>query len=153
MKYSFEDYNEHNVLKIPLTLVLVNLYLLKHFFIFILPIISQIPWLVKFAHENFNLSLLLSSLPAVLVMVGMSRRLPKTRSPIIRWLWRQGRWLFLLNLVLEISLIILYVALEIKKFNEASLIFLYTDVVLIIFLFRSARVRDIFAEFPEKTSF
>jgi len=54
------------------------------------------------------------------------------------------------SLVLEISFIALYVVLGLKKFNEVSLMFVYIDVVLIIFLVRSQRVRDVFTEFPEK---
>ncbi|HDN26154.1 MAG TPA: DUF2919 family protein, partial [Thioploca sp.] len=88
-RYSFEDYNEYNVLKIPLTLILVNLYLVKHFLIFVLPMISTIPVLVKFAHEQFSIALLLSSIPAALVIVGMVRRVPNTRSRIIGLIWRK----------------------------------------------------------------
>ncbi|RKZ92969.1 MAG: hypothetical protein DRR19_02670 [Candidatus Parabeggiatoa sp. nov. 1] len=149
-RYSFEDYNEYNVLKIPLTLILVNLYLVKHFLIFVLPMISTIPVLVKFAHEQFSIALLLSSIPAALVIVGMVRRVPNTRSRIIGLIWRKGRFLLLSSLVLEISFIALYVVLGLKKFNEVSLMFVYIDVVLIIFLVRSQRVRDVFTEFPEK---
>jgi hypothetical protein len=150
MKYSFEDYNEYNVLKIPLTLVLVNFYLLKQVLIFVLPLISSVPFLLKFAHEQFSVALLFSSLPAALVIVGMLRRAPKTRSPIIRRIWRWGRFLLLSTLVLEIGFIILYIVLGIKKIDGVSLIFVYIDVVLIIFLAKSQRVRDVFAEFPNK---
>ena len=149
-KYSFEDYNEYNVLKIPLNLIFVNLYLLKHFLIFVLPMISTIPILVKFAHEQFSLVLLLSSIPATLVIVGMLRRVPKTRSGIIRLIWRKGRFLLLSNLVLEIGFIVWYAVLGIKKFNEVSLMFVYINMVLIIFIVKSQRVRDVFTEFPEK---
>jgi len=150
MKYSFEDYNEYNVLKIPLMLFLVNLYLLKQVLIFVLPMISSVPFLVKFAHEQFSVALLLSSLPAALVIVGMLRRAPKTRSPIIRGIWRWGRFLLLSTLVLEVGFIILYIVLGIKKIDGASLMFIYIDVVLIFFLAKSLRVRDVFAEFPDK---
>ncbi len=149
-RYRFEDYNEYNVLKIPLNLISVNLYLLKHFLIFVLPMISTIPVLVKFAHEQFSLVLLLSCIPAALVIVGMVRRVPKTRSRIIRWIWRKGLFLLLSSLVLEIGFIVLYAVLAIKKFNEVSLMFVYIDAVLIIFLVKSQRVRDVFTEFPEK---
>lgn len=149
MKYSFEDYNEYSVLKIPFLLVLVNIYLLKQLLIFVLPMISSIPFLVKFAHQHFSIALLLSSIPAALVIVGMLRRVPKTRSRIIRWIWRQGRMLLLFNLVLEVSFIILFIGLGIEKFNEVSLTFIYLDVVLIIFLVKSQQMQDVFAEFPE----
>lgn len=149
-KYSFEDYNQYNVLKIPFVLILANLYLIKQIIIFVLPMISSIPFLVKLAHEHFSVPLLLSSIPALLVIMAMFRRVPKTHSRIIRGIWQWGRVLLLSSLVLEIGFIILYVVLDIKKFNEVSLMFLYIDVVLIIILVKSQRVRDAFAEFPEK---
>ncbi|EDN66238.1 membrane protein [Beggiatoa sp. PS] len=148
IKYRFEDYNNYNVLKIPLTLVLTNLYLLKQIVIFVLPMISSIPLLTKFAHEHFNLALLFSSIPAILVIISMIRRAPKTRLRLIRWSWHRGRFLLLSTLFLEIGFIILYLILGITKFNEVTLIFLYLDAVLIFYLMKSQRVRDVFAEFP-----
>lgn len=149
MKYGFEDYNEYNILKIPLSLVLVDLYLLKHFVFFVLPIISSIPFLVKFAHEQFHIALLFSGIPALLVFVSMLRRVPKTRSFMLRWLWQKGRLLLLLSLVLELGLLSLFIVLGMNALNEASLMFLYLDVVFIFFMVKSQRVRDVFAEFPK----
>jgi hypothetical protein len=150
IKYRFEDYNEYNVLKIPLTLILTTLYLLKQIVIFILPMVSSIPFLTKFAHLHFDLALLLLSIPAILVLISMIRRVPKTRLRLIRWSWHWGRFLLLSTLFLEIGFIILYLVLGIKKFNEVTLIFLYLDAVLIFYLMKSQRVRDVFAEFPTK---
>jgi hypothetical protein len=149
-KYRFEDYNEYNVLKIPLLLILVNIYLLKQFLIFALPMISTIPFLVKFAHQQFSIPLVLSGIPALLMIVAMLRRIPKTRSRILRKIWGWGKTLLLSSLVLEMGFIILYIVLGLKTFNETSLIFLYLDLVFIIYLLKSQRVRDVFAEFPEK---
>ncbi len=149
--YSFEDYNEHDVLKIPLILVLIDLYLLKHILIFVLPIISSIPFLVNFAHKHFSLFLLLSTLPAALVMVAIFRRVPQTRSIFILWIWRQGRILLLTSLLLEFCLIILFILLDLKKINEVSLIFIYVDVLLMIFIVKSQRIRDVFREFPQRS--
>jgi hypothetical protein len=42
----------------------------------------------------------------------------------------------------------LYLVLGITKFNEVTLIFLYFDAVLIFYLIKSQRIRDVFAEFP-----
>lgn len=153
MKYSFRDYNEYYVLKVPFLLFLLNLYLFKHFLIFVLPLISQIPWLVQFAHQQFNLFLLLSSLPAVLVIISMSRRLPKTRSILIRWIWQQGRQLLLISLILELIIIIFFSILDFKNFSEFSLMVIYIDVISVIFLLKSQRVQDVFAEFPAQLDF
>ena len=150
MKYAFEDYNEYNVLKIPFFLVLINLYLLKNFLIFVLPMISSISVVKEFAHEQFSLALLFSGIPAMLVMGGMFRRIPETQSKVIRGVWVWGRILLLSSLIMEISFIVLYVVFEISKFNGVSLAFIYIDVVLMIVLLKSRRMLDVFAEFPDE---
>jgi hypothetical protein len=43
------------------------------------------------------------------------------------------------------------VVFELNKFNEISLMFLYIDAVLIVYLLKSQRVRDVFAEYPDKS--
>ncbi len=133
MKYGFDDYNEYNTLKIPLLLVLINIYLLKNFVIFVLPMILSIPAVKDFAHEQFSLALLFSGIPAAMVIGGMLRRIPETRSVALRWIWEWGRMLLLASLVMEIGFIILYVVLGLSKFNGVSLAFIYIDLVLIGF--------------------
>ena len=150
IKYSFEDYNEFNVLKIPLLLLLLNFYLLKQIVLLGLLFALSIPFLNQFANTHFSLVLLLSSIPAILVLASVSKRIPKTRSRIIKWIWRWGRFLLLSSLGLEIGFIILYITLGIQKLNEVNLMFLYIDTVFILYLIKSQRVQDVFAEFPEK---
>ena len=149
LKYNFEDYNEYNVLKIPSLLILLNLYLLKYIVIFILPMISKIAAVKMFAHEQFTVILLLPALPALIVLVAMIQRVPKSRYlRIIKRIWKIGRWLLLAGTVLEIIILCVYLLLDIKQFGQILLIFLYLDVMAIIYLLKSHRVQDVFAEFP-----
>ncbi|MDM8569850.1 DUF2919 family protein, partial [Thiotrichales bacterium HSG1] len=105
-KYSFEDYNEYNVLKIPLLLILINLYLLKYIVIFVLPMASNIPAVKAFSHEQFTAILLLPAIPALLVLISMIQRIPKSRYvDKIKHIWEIGRWLLLLSAALEIIII------------------------------------------------
>ncbi|MDM8564735.1 DUF2919 family protein [Candidatus Halobeggiatoa sp. HSG11] len=150
-KYSFEDYNEHNVLKIPSLLILLNLYLLKYIIIFILPMISKISAIKAFAHDHFTVILLLPAIPAFLVLVSMILRVPESRYlKIVKQIWGMGRWLLLSSAILEIIIISVYLLLDIKQFGQTLLIFLYLDFMAIIFLLKSQRLRDVFAEFPTK---
>ena len=151
-KYSFEDYNEYNILKIPSLLIMLNLYLLKYFVIFILPMISKIPAVKLFAHEQFTVILLLPAIPAVLVLVAMIQRVPESRYvKVVKRIWGVGRWLLLSGILLEIVILSLYLLLEVKKLDETLLIFLYLDFIAIVYLLKSQRVQDVFAEFPEKS--
>lgn len=158
--YSFEDYNEYNVLKIHFTLILTTLYLMKYFVILIfLPIIAKIPilgqgfelllpYVEQFARHHANLLLLLPSIPAVMIMVGMFRRIPKTATPWVRNSWAKGRELLLGSVLCELALLVLFLLLSIKQFNGLLILILYLNAVVLIYLLRSQRVRDVFAEFP-----
>lgn len=154
--YTPDDYNKYDVLNVPLSLVIVNLYLLKHYFIFALPIMAQLPMINLVAQsleqvipsKNYsNGALLYACIPALLVFISMARRLPSTGA-FLRWVWQHGRGLLLLSLVLEISLILLYLGFHLQSLNEMSLAFLYIDSCLILFLLKSQRIIDIFNEFP-----
>ena len=147
--YRFDAYNEDNVLKIPLFLILINLYLLKQVLIFVFPLISSIPFLVSFAHEHFHILLLCSNLPAAFVLLSLLKRAPQTRSALIRWIWHKGRELLLSSLILECLILVLFVMLGLKHLNEVSLMFIYIDILLMIFMMKSQRIRDVFSEFPE----
>jgi hypothetical protein len=161
IKYSFEDYNEFNVLKIPLSLILTTVYLLKYFVILIfLPVLSKIPrvgesvklampYVEQFAHNHINLLLLISSIPAVFIIVGMFRRIPKTQSPFIRRVWANGRMLLLVSAIVDLALLTVFLLLGLKTLNELLILILYLDAMIALYLMRSQRVRDVFAEFPD----
>ena len=152
-KYHWADYNEYLVLKVPRFLLLTMIYLLKHWVIFVLPLISQIPALIQFAHTYFSLPLLLSSMPAIPLIISWLRRVPQTRSPLIRRIWQYGRLLLITSLMLELILIVLFYMIGQYKMDETWLLFLYLDLVFIIYVLKSQRVRDVFAEFPSADKF
>jgi hypothetical protein len=150
MKYNFEDYNEYNVLKIPYLLIVLNIYLLKQFVIFLLPMISSIPFFKTLAHEQFHIALLTASLPAVFVIMSMIRRVPSTKSVLLIWFWKNAQNLLLFSLISDLLLVSLFIKFDMQQFNGLNLMFIYLDVIFIIYLIRSQRIRDVFAEFPHK---
>jgi len=154
--YTPDDYNQYNVLNVPSSLVLVNLYLLKHYFIVAIPFFANIPLIGRIAsplsnvipsQEHSGILLLYTCIPALLVSISMARRVPHSKE-YIRWIWKRGRELLLSSIILEILIISAYLLLGIHKFSSVTLIFLYIDAVLIVFLFKSKCVNDAFAEFP-----
>jgi hypothetical protein len=148
IKYHWANYNEYQVLKVPGFLLLAMIYLLKHLVIFVLPLISQIPAFIQFAHTHFSLPLLLSSTPVIPLIISWLRRVPQTRSLIIRRIWQYGRLLLITSLLSELILIILFNMVGQYKMDETWLLFLYLDLVFIIYVLKSQRVRDVFAQFP-----
>jgi len=154
--YTPDDYNQYNVLNVPLSLLLATLYLLKHYFIVAIPFFAKIPLINRLAsplnnvvpsQEYSGVLLLFSCIPALLVGISMARRLPQSKE-YMRWIWKKGRQLLLSSIILEMLIIVIYLVLEIHKFSSVTLIFLYIDAVLIVFLLKSKRVNDAFAEFP-----
>ncbi len=150
MKYNFEDYNEYNVLKIPTVLIILNIYLLKQFVIFLLPMISSIPFFTTLAHEEFHIALLTVSLPALFVIMSMIRRVPSTKSVVLIWFWKHAKNLLLFSLIADLLLVSLFIKFDLKQFTGFNLIFIYLDVIFIIYLIRSKRIIDVFAEFSDK---
>ncbi|WP_069470327.1 DUF2919 family protein [Candidatus Marithrix sp. Canyon 246] len=150
MKYNFEDYNEYHVLKIPSLLIVLNIYLLKYFVIFLLPMISAIPFFKTLAHDQFHIALLTCSLPAVFVLISMIRRVPSTKSVLLIWFWKNANNLLLFSLISELVLLSLFLWFEIQQLNGINLMFIYLDVIFIVYLIRSKRIIDVFAEFPHK---
>ncbi|MCP4699365.1 MAG: DUF2919 domain-containing protein [Gammaproteobacteria bacterium] len=157
MNYTPDDYNQHDVLKTPALLILILLYQSKHVLFVLLPNLPRMGEMQRFLDlleiASFDWGLLFSSLPAVAILViTINKRVPKA-GLWPRWIWKRGRTLVILLSVLEIGLLALYVAIGKREFNEAMLVLWYIDLLLLIYLFRSKRVRDVFNEFPvaEKT--
>jgi len=156
IRYTPDDYNQYDVLKIPLFLVLANFYLLKHYLIIALPIMAHIPMIGRVIQPLIQImpssqfssgALLYSCIPALLVIISMAGRKP-TAAPWLRWIWQRGQWFLLLTIVLEIAFFAWYIVQGTKKLNEVNLMFIYLDLVLIFYLMKSQRVRDAFAQFP-----
>jgi hypothetical protein len=163
-KYSFEDYNDNNVLKVSWPLKLVLLYAIKPYIPGLIPAVGNmmggigkilmdlVPTATKdFAYQYFISHLLWTCLPAlVLVIVALKRNLPKAPQAgrFVRWSWKNGRELLMFVFILEIAMILVYLVAGLKKPDEVFLMVLYLDAMAIFFLVKSQRVREIFAEFP-----
>ncbi|MCV6638879.1 DUF2919 family protein [Candidatus Albibeggiatoa sp. nov. NOAA] len=159
IQYSFEDFNKYNVLKVPFTLKLTTVYLLKHFFLAFIPMLALLPkmrmkdmadMLIEFAHTVTTTELLISCIPAMFVFGAMGRRLPFVEEGSwYRKIWKNGRILLLLSVGLELLFFSVYLFLGIKPINEYTLGLLYLDVMIVLYLLRAQRVKDVFAEFPD----
>lgn len=155
--YTLDDYNQYGVLHVPFLLALSTFYLLKHWLIALLTLIpmtsdtGSIPSLLTtfLPIKNYTNTLLLySCIPTLFVSVSMAKRHPKTRSTLLRWIWCNGKRLLLSSLLLETGIVLFYIISSLKKLDEGWLMLLYIDGVLMLYLMRSQRVRDVFAEFP-----
>jgi hypothetical protein len=153
LKYPAHHYDENLVLKVPAMLWLVILYGIRHFlfvgFAKLMPMdIVTIPWI------NFQTSpyFMLTDLPAALVLFAIGHRVPNGQN-FMRRVWKSGRWLLLASYVASITLFS-YLNKDILTdpsswdFPDAMLVAMM-DVVIVAYLLRSERVRDVFRDFPD----
>jgi hypothetical protein len=145
--YTPDDYDRYGVLKAPLAFLPMILYLLKYPLLLTLPVMPNADYLAKLAQQQFDWGLLLSSLPPLLVLAAFIRRAPKG-GPRIRWIWRHGRRLLLSAVIWELALLIVYSLIGRRQIDEVLLLFGYIDLMLLAYLLRSQRLRDMFTEFP-----
>ncbi len=149
--YTPDDYNQHSVLKVPGYLPLLLLYLLRYPVLYIIPNIPMVKsaeFLKGFAEQQFDIILLLSIVPVLLLGFALFKRTPQGSEPF-RKIWAKGRKLLLFSVSINLLGVLLYTALGWKKFDELLLMFTYLDVVLLAFIWRSKRLCDVFSEFPE----
>jgi len=149
--YTPDDYNQHNVLKVPGYLPLILLYMLRYPVLYVLsynPLMgSSLEFLEHFAGKQLNWLVLLASVPVLLIVAAMVQRTP-LGSSFIRRIWQHGHMLLLFSISTSLFGILLYALLGWKSFNELFLVLTYLDFMLLLFLWRSKRIRDVFSEFP-----
>jgi hypothetical protein len=92
---------------------------------------------------------ILASLPVIPIIIAFSKRKPGA-SDLIKVFWRNGRYFLIASAVLNV--ITIFVPLLIHSYAHVNMIGwikLGIDIVIIIFLITSQRVKDTFADFPE----
>ena len=149
--YTPDDYNQHNVLKIPSYFPLVLVYMLRYPALYLLsyhPLMGNLEFLESFAGAQLNWIVLIASIPVLFIIFATLNRTPKG-SDFARKIWKKGYPLLVFSVSASLFGILLYVVLGWKKFSELLLILTYLDFMLLLFLWRSKRIRDIFSEFPE----
>jgi len=90
------------------------------------------------------LPFLASSLPALLVVLVWSKRLPDA-GRLTRFIWGWGRWFLIASAVLDASFILVF---DRSFHKDMEMAFLGLDAAVIGFLFLSNRVKDVFDDFP-----
>lgn len=155
--YSPDHYNRNLVLKVPVPLALVMLYIVRHLFIIFLAF-NPLPKLsAAFSALQPLVSspaVLLTGVPGFLVLLAWAKREPSA-TPGWRWIWSRGRGLLTAALLAHfLVLAVIHGPDALKGFEyryEARLVIvnLGVDLLLIYYLWRFSIVRDVFADFPE----
>ena len=154
-KYSFSDYNDELVLKIPFNLWFYIVYLARHFlFVVIVAVSMRFTPSVKNLMPSDGLDLILSvfsSVPALLVLIAALNRTRQAGS-WVRWIWAMGWRLLLASVTIDLFLALIYRLKDLANMDLMQLLFLAFDVSAVAFLLTSKRTRDTFSEFPAAKS-
>ena len=142
-------YDNFLCLKVPFALAVSIFYLARNlivpFTVFAIARKTQSEDMFYLLSDANSLIYLLCSLPALVIAVCWSRRTPKG-GIWVRWLWSQGRGWLTASALLDLSLRIATTTNFFKGFTLAACLL---DIYIVVYLFMSVRVRDVFEDFPE----
>ena len=153
LKHDARHYDDYLRLRVSPLLWFVLIYGIRHFFFLaaakLMPLeVEATPWIALQVHIN----LMLSDLPALLVLVATGYRIPEAVR-LMRWIWLHGCWILAFSYLLGLAVFINQHIDIISNFNGrnfiAALFVVLPDIAIIGYLLRSKLVRDIFSEFPE----
>jgi hypothetical protein len=147
MYYSFDAYDEHGWLKPPIWLWLGWVILIRSVVVFVIAGASREQGTDLLAlfypnHTHLYTSLYLS-LPIVFFMWLSSFKKP-TR-PFMLTLWKQGRWLTIIMVLIDLAMLIESVVVSRGEFQLGSAVIILLLSWFLIFLLRSKRVKICFS--------
>lgn len=155
LKYAPERYDDYLCLKVPVTLWLCLVFLVRHLLLLGITFLPTTGEEITVLRELIRPEYLLADLIALPILVAGFRRRP--RSP--RWmpqLWRIGRGLLLASAGLYLLLLSANLLASARPLtatlNEASLISILLNLAIIAYLVRSPLLRDLFAQWPTEPS-
>ncbi|WP_462321883.1 DUF2919 family protein [Halochromatium sp.] len=155
LKYQPERYDDHLCLRVPVTLWLCLVFLVRHLLLLGITFLPTTGEEITVLRELIRPEYLLADLLALPVLLVGVRRRP--RSP--RWmpqLWRIGRGLLLASAALYLLLFGAHLIASTRPLtttlNEATLITGLLNLAIIAYLIRSPLLRDLFAQWPTEPS-
>lgn len=151
---TLEDLDDHGCLKVSLSLWLVMVYLSRHAVLLLLGAASSFTSFTygqrgsSYAGVYSDPWFLLASAPALLVLAAAIRRTPSAPA-FLRAAWRHGRILLLTAVVLDLGILGLLVGAAGRPMDPLHGAQVLADLVSLMLLLSSHRLRDIFADFPQ----
>ena len=154
-RYKPADFDDHGNLRVHWLMVVVMLFGCRHFLVLLLGGFSTYMGSRGGSPEAEYASLysapvyLLASVPALAVLVSTMRR-SAMADRWIRWTWGQGRWLLLLGVALDLSLLIGDWSLGRLEPTSVHIAVAIIDVYIGLYLLCSSRARDTFGALPDE---
>ncbi|WP_434137219.1 DUF2919 domain-containing protein [Photobacterium leiognathi] len=148
MLYPIDAYDQHGQLKINTMLWFVLLFNAKAWLVFVMAGVSrtqggELLELIYPIRETLYLGMVIGS-PAILLMWLSGQR--NKNNKLINFLWRQGKSTLLAAYSIDILMQIHHLVISNGAFNWIGAITLLLTTWLGLYLLRSSRVRDLFAD-------
>jgi hypothetical protein len=153
LAHPLSRYDDHFVLKVPPLLWITLLYALRHVILVGLSFMPKTAGMLEFLRHQIDPLLLLTDLPALLVIYAYSQRKPDAKS-LVRGIWRAGRWLlvssFALHFMLQLTFHYKTMLAYFQGYGGSVVLFALADLCALsyLLLLGSPLVRDVFADFP-----
>jgi hypothetical protein len=153
--YPAHRYDDHLTLRVPPLLWFAMLYLVRHLVLLGITFLPTTGEEIEILRGLVHPAYLIADLIALPVLIAAARRRPET-GPALRRIWRNGRWLLSLSALLYLVLVIARVTASGQSVwvsvDEALIASLLLDLAVLVYLWRSPLVRDLFRDFPEPGS-
>ena len=152
-KYDFMKYNQYDVLRPSLPLILILGFLCKDFFMVL--IIGAAAFKSKGGGGGLSDLVALVSpafffadLPVIGLLYALGARRPISEK-LPRFLWHNGRYIILLSIVFYSLILISLRNYEISNFSLLDWIVVAVNLTIVGYIFSSKFIKDTFVEFPE----
>ena len=154
-KYDYTCYNQYDVLRLNWVYWAVTLFLCRHLILLMLIGVSagrggegqRNPALAALLDPVF----FVSDLPAIILLFVAGARLPNGGSKT-RFMWCCGRYLLLSSSGLYIGLSISNLGFAFGNFQPVTWGLVALNIFLMIYVMKSAYLRDLFSQFPSPDS-
>jgi len=146
--YSFSDYDSNGTLRVSPWMWFWIIFSMRHVILWLGLSISHTMDMMDDLTNETHWAFLLCGIPPLILLLDAGFRVPEAgRLP--RRIWHSGRWLLLAAIILHV-LIAIGVGMTKPEWQVSltQMLFLGLDVLGLRFVFKSPRVRDVFADFP-----
>jgi hypothetical protein len=149
VEYDLSDYHDDGTLRVSVSIIAMVLFLSRHVLLIFMGGVSTFKGAEVSGVEGLysHPMLLLASIPALLVLIAMLRRVA-TGGTLPRAIWRAGRWLLCIAAVLDVALTLFLADFRANRISVQHVAVMIGDAFVLLYLLRSQRVRDTFADFP-----
>jgi hypothetical protein len=156
--YTFSDYDKYMSLKPDFEMWLIMAYFLRPFVMKISTIqmgrgtkSASVSGLKDMVYPNdFGFFIaFLATIPVILLLVAYMKRKPGA-SELVRKIWRNGRNLLVVTATLNVIIIFVPFLLDLThSINMLGWAQLAIAIFIIFYLYKTQRVKDVFADFPK----